>query len=256
MKKLSIVGILAALVAAGILSKGWFCGQYPTHSLCAPTPSPSPTVGPTAPPTAEPTPTLTPEPTPVPTPTPTPAPTPTPTPEPIPTPATACPKPLAEGSVVYLANKAYGNGFDTSIRVKGDSEFCRLIHGVSVTDCHLEGWPQRAACEMELIGGCPVWEFMATREAKPTPCVDDHYAHASCDHFGNPVNRDDPVTPTTGDTLATLQGFEGAPKACGLQRDAHGPVAGYFTVPHGIGFIRSCGPRGDVPCGSWKKFDH
>ncbi len=189
-------------------------------------------------------------------PTPTPTPVPTPTPTPTPQPQTACPKTLAEGAYVYVTNKAYGQGFDAGVRVKGDKEFCRLIHGVEVNDCHLEGWPRRSACEMELMGGCPVWQYAVDKNGNGKQvCHDDQYAVASCDHFGDPVDRDDPKTPTTGDTVATLVGFEGRPLECGLQRDAFGPYAGFFTVAHGKGYIRACKPDG-TECGSFKGFDH
>lgn len=169
-------------------------------------------------------------------------------------PASACPKPLAAGAEVYLNDKPYGQGFDATVRVHGDPEFCKAIHGVAIDDCHLEGWPSRVQCEMELIGGCPVWQF-SRDEAVVIPCVDDQDALASCDHFGSVEYRDDPKTPTTGDSLKTLQGFEGRPLACGLQRDIHGPVAGFFTVAHGKGQVRACKPDG-TGCGPWRPVDH
>lgn len=236
---------------------------------CAPQPTPSPTATPTAEPTPEPTPTSTPEPTPTPTPeptpVPTPTPTPTPTPPPIPTPAPggSCPKPLAPGATVYLNDKAYGSGFDSTVRVQGDPEFCRIIHGVSVSDCHLEGWSKRTACEIELIGGCPIWQFSTDGGQHWALLHDDHDARASGDHYGDPVDRDDPQTPTTGDTLETLRGFEGNPKACGLQRDEFGPMAGYFVIAHGgppgctkagpYWHVRACKPNG-TGCGPWRPF--
>jgi hypothetical protein len=166
-----------------------------------------------------------------------------------------CPKPLAPGAYVYLNDKAYGQGFDSTVRVHGDPEFCRLIHGEAINDCHLEGWSKRVECEMELIGGCPVWQFTADGGTTVEACVDDQAAWASCDHFGSVEYRDDPQTPTTGDTLSTLQGFEGRPLVCGLQRDAHGPMAGFFTVAHGVGHVRACKPDG-AGCGPWRPFDH
>ncbi|HSD67673.1 MAG TPA: hypothetical protein VLF95_13285 [Vicinamibacteria bacterium] len=170
-------------------------------------------------------------------------------------PATSCPKPLALGAYVYLNDKPYGQGFDSTPRVHGDPEFCRLIHGVAINDCHLEGWPKRNQCEMELLQGCPVRQFTVDAGTTVVPCVDDHAARCSCDHFGSVEYRDDPQTPTTGDTLPTLRGFEGRPLECGLQRDAHGPVAGFFTVAHGIGQVRACKPDG-AGCGPWRPFDH
>lgn len=192
---------------------------------------------------------------------------PLPTPEPTPTPtpvSNPCPKPLAPNAIVYLNDKPYGQGFDSTVRVKGDPEFCKLISGVEQNDCHLEGWPKRVACELYLIKGCPIWEYAVANGKNPSPCSDDQSALASCDHFGDPVNRDDPKTPTTGNTLETLKGFEGEPKVCGLQRDRFGPMAGYFTIAHGgpagcssstgpYYQIRACKPDG-TNCGPWRNF--
>jgi len=166
----------------------------------------------------------------------------------------SCPKPLALGASVYLNDKPYGQGFDSTPRVRGDPEFCRLIHGVLIDDCHLEGWPKRTQCEMELMKGCPIWQFTVDG-VTVRPCVDDHSAAASCDHFGSVQYRDDPQTPTTGDTIWNLKGFEGRPLECGLQRDSHGPMAGFFTVAHGVGLVRACKPNG-TGCGPWRPFDH
>lgn len=190
-----------------------------------------------------------------------PAPDPTPAPTPTPGPAGACPKPLKDGSRVYMASKAYGQGWDSTVRVYGDPGFCFAIHGEMVNDCHLEGWAgpsgndptARWRCEVQLIGGCPVWQF-SSDQAHVLKCSNDPGKPGSCDHFGDPVYRDDPQTPTTGDSLETLQGFEGKPLVCGLQRDAYGPMAGYFTVAHGKGFIRACRPDWQE-CSSWKPFD-
>jgi len=171
-------------------------------------------------------------------------------------PITACPKELAEGAYVYLNDKAAGHGFDSTPRVHGDPEFCRLIHGVAVNDCHLESWPTKVACEMELMGGCPRWEFSPNKQTV-MECVDNHSAQASCDHFGTQPAQDDPQTPTTGDSLATLKGFEGSPRECGLQRDVYGPMAGFFTVAHGKGFVRACAPNdsASLRCGPWQPFE-
>lgn len=167
-----------------------------------------------------------------------------------------CPKDPDPTAVVYMNNKAYGQGWDSTVRVKGDAEFCRLIHGEPLTDCHLEGWPKRAECEYYLLGNnCPIWEY--TDGTNIYLCHDDQSALASCDHFGNPVYRDDPKTPTTGNTLETLKGFEGEPKVCGLHRDAFGPYEGFFTVAHGKAQLRACTQNRDPKtCGPWKAFDH
>jgi hypothetical protein len=181
---------------------------------------------------------------PPPAPTPTPGPTPTvaPTPEPTATPVVSvCPKPLAEGAVIYVNNKRYGAGVDSTVRVSGDPEFCRLIHGVLVNDCHLEGWGKRAACEMQLLGGCPVWQYSMNATDVRGACRQAPHPEASCDHFGDPVDRDDPQTPA----------FEGKPAECGLQRDPAGdPTAGFFVVAHGEAWFRACRPDG-AGCGPW-----
>ncbi len=166
-------------------------------------------------------------------------------PPPPPPPADACPKPLAPGASVYLNDKAYGHGFDSTPRVKGDPEFCRLIHGEPLNDCHLEGWPNRAACEMQLMGGCPIWQYrMASGSAQR--CLQPAHPEASCDHWGSAGGaQDDPHTPI----------YEGVPPDCGTQRvDGH-PAAGFFTVAHGRGEIRACKPDGGG-CGPWRPFDH
>jgi hypothetical protein len=236
-------------------------GYVCVGGLCVPVPvPPAPTPAPTPTPTPEPTPTPTPVPTPVPTPTPVPVPTPTPTPTPAPElgpvpDAAACP-PLAPSAQLYMADKPYGHGFDSALRVRGDQAFCTAVDPTNITnpDCALEGLPQRAACEMYLMGGCPVWQFRDA--AGVIACVDDQEAAASCDHFGDPTFRDDPQTKTTGDTLATIQGFEGQPLYCALQRDAHGPVAGFFIIAHGKGQVRACAVNPDVTCGPWRDVDY
>ena len=164
-----------------------------------------------------------------------PAPTPTPIPGEPPTVAD-CPKPLAEGAEAYVNAKRYGNGLDSTVRVRGDREFCRLIHGVDTNDCHLEGWPNRDRCERFLARGCPVWRYRSGSEQGR--CHDDRVSAAvSCDHFGDPVHRDDPQTPE----------FEGEPKACGLQRDEFGPMAGFFTMPQCPGAPRECAVQACLP---------
>jgi len=168
--------------------------------------------------------------------------------------STFCPKLPAPGAIVYLNDKPYGHGFDSTVRVKGDPEFCYLIHGVSINDCHLETWPKRVQCEMELMRGCPIWQYIADGTTVHG-CYDDRTAAASCDHFGSVGHQDDPQTPTTGDTIWNLKGFEGLPLECGLQRNPFGPMAGFFTVAHGIGNVRACKPDG-TGCGPWRAFNH
>jgi hypothetical protein len=205
----------------------------------------------------------TPAPTPTPTPTPPPGPTPTPGPYPI-----RFPLPTA---TLAIRVSAYGQGFDSTLYVVGDSDLCNQIHGVAVNKCHFEsdvwsGPNQRASYEMAVMGGarvgiagvgprCPVWQY-TSGSATIYPCHDDQDALASCDHFGRPQVIDDPKTPTTGETLETLQGFEGEPKECGLMRDAFGPYAGFFTIAHGKGSIRNCLPLDTATCSTTLEFDH
>jgi len=173
-------------------------------------------------------------------------------------------------AVLTLNNKVYGQGFDATLIVKGDRALCMFLHGQAVNECHFDsalwtGPAQRAAYEMDVMGGarvgikgvgprCQVWQYLA--DYKVWPCHDDQSALASCDHFGDTVNRDDPKTPTSGDTLATLKGFEGTPKECGLQRDEFGPNAGIFTIAHGKAQVRACLPLNQTVCGPWRPFNH
>jgi hypothetical protein len=232
-------GLLLLLVSLGWYSKTKYCQEFPNEPICvAPTPEPSPT----ATPTPVPTPTATPEPTP--------SPSPEPTPEPTPTPGlTPCPKTPSEGAYVYLNNKRYGNGIDSTVRIYGDQEMCMLIHGVAVNDCHFEGMQgDRAACEMWLVkrqtgasGGCPVWQY--SEDARSGfECHQAPSDPASCDHYGDPVYRDDPQTHDV---------FEGRPAECGLQRDTVGdPMAGFFVILHGRVYGRACLPDYSG-CGPW-----
>lgn len=162
----------------------------------------------------------------------------------------ACPRPLAPGARVYVAAKPWGQGQDSTYRVAGDPAFCEAIHGIpGMTDCHLEGWPTRAACELELAGGCPTWQYRIEGAQAPRPCLEVASDPAlSCDHFGSPPGdmRDDPQTPA----------FEGKPAECGLQRDPMGrPRAGFFTIAHGLGEVRACKPDG-TECSGWIAVDH
>lgn len=200
-----------------------------------PTPQPTPPVA-----TPTPTPTATPQ---EPTPTPVPTPLPTPTVPPV---VSYLPKPLADGAIVYLNNKVHGQGLDSTVRVRGDKEFCYLIHGVYDIDCHLEGWPKRAEAEMELAKGCPVWEYKQGNEIRDCHQVENDETRMSCDHFGSVEYRDDPITPA----------FEGKPEQCGLQRDKDGnPKAGFWIVAHGKGQVRACLPSG-MGCGPWVEVNH
>lgn len=222
MKKwFSRISILAILVTIGLYSKEKYCTEYPNEKLCA-VPSPTPTPSPV--PTASPTPII------VPTPPPTPSPTPVPTPEP----AVKCPQDVVEAynsapdRVLYVNAKRYGNGLDATYRVRSSSfELCKVIgHDNPSKDCHFEdpklSKDERAACEILFGGGCPVWNWKSGSNGGH--CSNDTSGTAvSCDHFGDPVNRDDPQTPNV---------FEGAPKECGKQTDRFGYNAGFFTQPH------------------------
>lgn len=190
---------------------------------------------------------------PAPQPTPTPGPTPTAEPTPQPTvapPVSACPRPLAPGARLWVNAKPWGQGFDSTYRIANDPAFCEAIHGIpGMNDCHLEGWPQRAQCELELAGGCPTWQFRIAGNPQPRPCLQvASDPSISCDHFGSPPGdqRDDPQTPA----------FEGRPAECGLQRDPMGnPKAGFFTIAHGLGEVRACKPDG-TECSGWLGVDH
>lgn len=168
-----------------------------------------------------------------------------------------CPMPLPAGAVVYINDNPYGQlvdeggihilGVDSSIRVRGSYEYCAALgHATPSNDCNLEPWPNRAACEMELAGGCPVWDWYNDLHPGAYPCeqVQPDESGMSCDHFGNTEFRDDPETPDI---------FEGRPAECGYQRDELGnPMAGFWTQPHGglNGYARACLPDRST-CARW-----
>ena len=251
-----------------IATAGWALAERGCSIVVEPpTPAPPTPPAPTPDPAAP-----TPTPDPGPTPTPAPGPEPTPTPAPTPDPGQPVRFPLP-GVRIYVNDKAYGSGFDSTPRVQGDPELCQILHGVSVNDCHFEAPPLlvgkvRARYETLVLAGarhgqpppgiglCPRWQFRVGGGA-PHELVDDHDAPCSGDHFGDPVDRDDPQTPTTGQALETLHGFEGEPKVCGLQRDQHGPIAGFFVIAHGQGEVRACPPldTSGENCGPWRPFD-
>jgi hypothetical protein len=159
----------------------------------------------------------------------------------------ACPKPLAAGAYVYIRNVSpYGHGFHSTPYVHGDPEMCRLIHGVAVEDCHFDGLGnKRAACEIELLHGCPIWQYRTAGNAAPRRCLQPDHPEVSCDHWGTPGGaQDDPKTPA----------YEGLPTECGAQRVDGLPAAGFYTVAHGLGDIRACRPDGGG-CGPWRAFE-
>jgi len=145
----------------------------------------------------------------------------------------------------------YGQGVDSSLYVVGDPAFCEAIHGKpNLGKCHLEGWPDRLACELYLLGGqCPIWKARSDgSESVVRDCLqhDADERILTCDHFGDTSTRDDPQTPA----------FEGEPQVCGLQRDAEGnPRAGFFTIAHGTGIVTACLPDG-TGCGNWMRIDY
>ena len=245
-KRITVGSILLLLVGAGWIGMDKYlsyCAANPSDTGCPfVDPSPAPTVTPSPIPTEEPTP------DPLPTTTPTPEAPPTPPPPPPPPTLTPCPKFPAEGSYIRVNNKRYGNGIDSTYRINGDPEMCFLIHGVRTNECHFEGMRgDRAACEMwlakrqtSMAGGCPIWQYV--KMGAVYPCLQAPHIDQSCDHFGDPVYRDDPQTPNV---------FEGNPAECGLQRDASGdPMAGFFVISHGLHQTRACLPDG-TNCGPW-----
>jgi hypothetical protein len=160
----------------------------------------------------------------------------------VPAPVTSCPKDLAPDATLSMANKSWGQGWDSTLYVTGDPDLCEKIHGVRVNRCHLEGWPKRLDCELELLGktvgkpqACPVWEYAKSQTGYFTSCVERAGDPAvTCDHFGTTALRDDPATDV----------FEGYPTVCSFQRDPAGdPTAGFFMIAHGTGYIRACLPN-------------
>jgi hypothetical protein len=150
-----------------------------------------------------------------------------------------CPMwPLPAGAQVYLGAKPYGQGVDSSVRVRGSREWCAAAgHANASADCHLEGWEPRLDCELKLLGGkCQIWQYSQDGGSTWKPCLQEAPDGAmSCDHFGDVRFRDDPNTAP----------FEGQPAVCGLQRDERGdPMAGIFIIAHGKGKVRACLPDG------------
>lgn len=213
------------------------------------------------------------QPTPTPTPTPTPEPTPPPTPPTIPAcKDTVCgtgkhcvegvgcvadptPPPVDPGEKPYTGtyvvnSKRYGNGVDSTLTVQGDCEYCASVglgeyNGQIRCGCPLypDGHNKRLPKELATMGGCPTWQFRTVQYPEWQACLQvDPYETGgmSCDHFGDPVNRDDPNT----------EPFEGAPVICALQRDRWGhPKAGFFIIAHGDGWVRACDAEGEH-CGN------
>jgi hypothetical protein len=159
-----------------------------------------------------------------------------------------CPMwPLPAGAMKYLGMKTYGQGHDTSLRVRGSKEWCAEAgHANASQDCHLEGWEPRLECELKIMGGCPIWQYSQDGGQTWKPCLQEGPQDGmSCDHFGDVKLRDDPQTPV----------FEGL-AACGAQRDERGhPMAGLFAIVHGRGKVRACLPDG-TGCSGPADVDH
>ena len=155
-------------------------------------------------------------------------------------------------AVVYVRNKPYGQGLDSSIRVKGDPRVCEAAGApVGTNDCHLEGLgPIRAQYEIKIAGGCNEWWAKPAGENRVIRCLQAPNI-MSCDHYGDPVMRDDPNTDDV---------FEGNPPECGLQRSPDGkPMAGFFVIAHGLGEVWAClpgRPYDDPTCGPHVAVDH
>ena len=183
--------------------------------------------------------------------------------DPVVPPVGACPWKLSSYPGAHLAanTKPWGNGFDHTTLVDGSRVYCLergWTDGRSKCQVAQDGDPHKVPCEIEFGNGCARWEFRSGGVQRP--CVDDQDDVMSCDHFGSTDYRDDPKTPTTGNTLATLQGFEGQPKQCGLQREGDKPIAGFFIIAHttkGVpGEVRSCVDSSFSACGPFLPVKH
>jgi hypothetical protein len=216
--------VVAAVCGSMPASQECAAAQVALEAACQPKPTPPPpppTTLPGPPPTTLPPPPTT---------------TTTTTLPPAPQPVSACPASCLTAEA-YINSKPYGNGWDSTIRLRGSAKCCAdLGHDNPSSDCHLEGYAQRTACERELAGGCPVWQYQTSGGWRM--CLQPD-AEFSCSHWGDPAHRDDPMTPQ----------FEGEPKECGLQRDRDGlPMAGYFVIAHGKGSLRACLPKDEKVC--------
>lgn len=191
---------------------------------------------------------------------------PAPTPPPVTVPPVLTVFPVrfpAQGVRVYTNNKGYSMGFDATPLVEGDNALCKLLHGdLGHSPCHFDSrvWSssQRADYEGWVLAGArdglplpskplgPVWQFRTLGTI--VPCHDDQNQAASCDHFGNTVDRDDPKT----------REFEGLPAWLVTQSDNFGPYAGFFTIAHGDAEVRACPPLDTAGpnCGPWLPFNH
>lgn len=173
------------------------------------------------------------------------------------------PKPATKYTGNYKVNSGtHGQGVDSTPTTIGDPEYCASVGYPTNPD----GTPGRGGCpfysesnmeerakrELATLNGCPTWQWYTEKHGsatEPKECLRvDPYDEGgmSCDHFGNAVDRDDPITPA----------FEGQPQVCGAQRDAAGnPKAGFFTIAHGDGWVRACDPKGEH-CGNWTRVIH
>jgi hypothetical protein len=98
---------------------------------------------------------------------------------------------------------------------------------------------------MQLMGGCPIWQYRTVANPTPQRCLQPAHPAVSCDHWGTAGGaQDDPHTPE----------YEGLPAECGWQRVDGFPAAGFYTVARGKAEIRACKPDG-TGCGPWRFFD-
>jgi hypothetical protein len=212
--------VVAAVCGSMPASQECAAAQVALEAACQPKPTPPPPPPTTLPPAPPPT-TLPEQPTT----------TTTTTLPPAPQPVSACPASCLTAEV-YMGSRPYGQGFDSSVRLRGSAKCCAdLGHLNPSSDCHLEGYggansPKRQACELELLGGrCPIWKgrcYSATPKAEECPIT--------FDHEGNTTYRDDPQTPDV---------FEGQPAEC-----AKLPDSGFFVIAAGRGFVKACKPDG------------
>ena len=155
----------------------------------------------------------------------------TPPPPPV---VSQCPMEIpAEGRWINI--KPYGQGYDSTPRVKNQA-YCERMTGIGgVPDCKAN--PEGSgndACDTAFLGApCPIWEQSLDGKnwgrCLPTP------ADISCDHFEHWNERQ----PYTGNCQKNLEGS---------------PVAGFFMIAHGKGFVRACNSDSTI-CSQSKAVD-
>lgn len=137
-----------------------------------------------------------------------------------------CPIPVpTEGR--WINRKPYGQGFDSTPRIRNRA-YCEKMTGIDgVTDCKVnpEGSGQDA-CDTEFLDQpCPTWQFY--NAGKWEVCTPKPHDVISCDHFDH-YNE---VPPYTGNCQKFPDGS---------------PSGGFFTIAHGKGKIRACDKSGTV----------